>query len=326
MTEREVRMLGLLSRMHSAWTATSIARQVTFDATVIHKAVSAESILRYCLRANGWTSDYKKGNLTELQHVELLKEIKGYCEAWLRHEAKSFAENYLARALATVVLPVSSDNPLARSSSDDMFERMAVSNNCTVIWRPSQVIRVGSWFRYQSDRFFGRVKQFIREGIVAGVMGLLGPAPLSDDDLNGIDREVASQSSYLARFENDILTTPPQPISDEPVQGPRPISPEEFVARTASYGASVYGAAQRVTRASSVRAQVREERRILGDPVTEHCADCPEIAERGWQPIGTLPDIGTVQCKHRCLCHFEYRFTEGGPSFTRVRPGVYNPA
>ena len=327
MTEREVRMLGLLGRMHSAWTATSITRQVTFDAAVIHKAVSAESILRYCLRANGWTAAYKRGELSELQHIELLKDVKEYCEAWLKHEARKFASDYLARALVADVLPASSEPPLARSlPTDEFFERMGNTSGSMLVWQPDQAIRAGGWLRYQADRFFGRVRQFVREGIVAGVMGLLGPTPLSEDDLNGIDREVATQSGYLSRFENEVMVYPPEPISEEPRPGPRPMTPEEFVARTASYGASVYGSSQRVGRASSVRAQVREERRILGDPETEHCEDCPDLSAQGWQPVGTLPDIGTVQCKHRCLCHFEYRFYEDGPSFTRVRPGVYNPA
>lgn len=312
MTEREARMLGLISRMHSAWTATSITRQVTFGPSVVHKAVSAESILRYCLQQKGWTRDYKGGILTELQHIELLKDVMGYCESWLNHEAKAFAERYLVRALDSVVLPDSSEAPLARSYNEDGGES-------------GGVIRAEGWFKSQTSRFFGRIRQFIREGIVAGVMSLLGPAPLSDDDLAAVDREVEVQLGYLSRFENDVLTVPILPLSGEPIPGVRPITPEGFVARTSSYSTSVYGATQRVGRASSVRAQVRQERRVLGDPATEHCLDCPEIADRGWQTIGTLPDIGTVQCKHRCLCHFEYRFYEDGPLFTRVRPGVYQP-
>ena len=49
-----------------------------------------------------------------------------------------------------------------------------------------------------------------------------------------------------------------------------------------------------------------QERRILGI-VEKHCADCPGIAQRGWQPINTLPAIGDSACRSYCACHFEFR-------------------
>jgi hypothetical protein len=47
-----------------------------------------------------------------------------------------------------------------------------------------------------------------------------------------------------------------------------------------------------------------EERRVLG--VAEHCSDCIEWAGT-WAPLGTLPRIGSSQCRTNCKCHFEYR-------------------
>lgn len=51
----------------------------------------------------------------------------------------------------------------------------------------------------------------------------------------------------------------------------------------------------------------KEERRVLG--VNEkHCLDCPTFATLGWQPIGTLPEIGDKSaCNVYCKCKFEYR-------------------
>lgn len=71
------------------------------------------------------------------------------------------------------------------------------------------------------------------------------------------------------------------------------------------------------------------ERRVLGD--AHHCGDCPELADRGWQPYGTLPPIGATKCGPFCLCHFEYR-TIGGTTPTapgngpRPRPGLSSTA
>ncbi len=64
-----------------------------------------------------------------------------------------------------------------------------------------------------------------------------------------------------------------------------------------------------------------EERRVLG--VAEHChtvrtraesilgtstlEGCVELAEKGWQPIGSLPRIGQSPCRTNCRCHKEYR-------------------
>lgn len=48
-----------------------------------------------------------------------------------------------------------------------------------------------------------------------------------------------------------------------------------------------------------------EERRVLHP--AEHCPDCVAAANRGWQPIGTLPKIGESECRHNCKCTFEFR-------------------
>jgi hypothetical protein len=48
-----------------------------------------------------------------------------------------------------------------------------------------------------------------------------------------------------------------------------------------------------------------EERRVLG--VADHCPGCLEQAGLGWQPIGTLDEIGTEECGNNCRCEYEYR-------------------
>lgn len=49
-----------------------------------------------------------------------------------------------------------------------------------------------------------------------------------------------------------------------------------------------------------------EERRRLG--ASEHCADCVNYANQGWQPLGTLPVPGEAsRCNRRCRCNLERR-------------------
>src|SRR5208283_2136290 len=62
------------------------------------KASSAESILRHCLRALGFTKRWKQGKLTNRQVLKLLKEVRQYGRAWLRHEANEFVYSYLPEA------------------------------------------------------------------------------------------------------------------------------------------------------------------------------------------------------------------------------------
>lgn len=53
------------------------------------------------------------------------------------------------------------------------------------------------------------------------------------------------------------------------------------------------------------------ERRIL-EPGAKHCVDCLNASARGWQPLGTLPEIGESRCHVNCRCVFEYKVQEEG--------------
>lgn len=52
---------------------------------------------------------------------------------------------------------------------------------------------------------------------------------------------------------------------------------------------------------------------ILG-PTEDHCTgggSCLEVSDQGWQPVGTLPEVGTRLCLSNCLCHWQYRRFDG---------------
>lgn len=61
-----------------------------------------------------------------------------------------------------------------------------------------------------------------------------------------------------------------------------------------------------------------EERRVLGR--ADHCTSdddpsgelegCVELADLGWEKIGTLPRLGETPCRSNCYCHFDYRYKD----------------
>lgn len=77
-------------------------------------------------------------------------------------------------------------------------------------------------------------------------------------------------------------------------------------ARAALYAWSAWGTAQNAWRAVQ-SLYYDEERRVLGEVKTHHCHDCPSYAHLGWQPVGTLPEIGDSECEFFCRCWLEYR-------------------
>ncbi len=158
----------------------------------------------------------------------------------------------------------------------------------------------------------------------------------------------------------EIAAPRPAPFpSDVYIIGqPKPSSPAQIGARAELYGNAAWQSGQRLIRLRAHRA-VKEaydpddpdaidlvaeppgvilpypiagpphrklppfkfERRVLGHPKTHHCHDCPPLAEMGWVPIGTLPDIGDSECGGLCLCHFEYTDNPGAGGKAHPVPG-----
>lgn len=255
----------------------------------VPEATSAESILRLVLRKRGWAAAYRRGDLTDAQRVGLLSDVREYARARLRAEAESFARDHLGH------------------------EGRAIGD------------AVAGQFR----RFFGRVRGFVREAIVAGALAFSGPGGLDADDLEAAEAAARVQDGYLARFEEEVVGTPPMAIdpaktttqqagpdgaATEIMVASPGMTPGEFVARAESYGSSVYASAQNVARSKVGRSgSFDEERRVhLGHD--EACPVCDEATARGWQPIGSLPEIGDSYCRGNCHCFFEYRKGPGGAS------------
>lgn len=348
--------------------ATSSGRR--FSRLKTHKASSAEAILQHCLRRRGWTRQWRDGMLTGQQHLTLLRDVRQYGRAWLRHEAEGFFEAYGAKNVRGLI----ENRPMVEATglTDGTREEGSPWGTPGILRRSSEIRSLGSHLLSPLKRFFDRARSFVHELAIAGLQALKGNEPLSAAEVATIDQAAKVQADYLDRFQREVIANPPVVLIDPAdlqaqstiVQRP-PMSPGQFVARTEMYATSAHQAAQNTVRktlryrkgtAVDLVAEppggigdvvmVAEppggginvpiaypppapgpiaqnmERRILGDPPTAHCVSGPDssgeykesctlLAARGWQPMGTLPDIGDTPCGGRCYCHFEYRDENG---------------
>ncbi len=252
-----------------------------FASSRTHKASSAESILRHCLRQRGWTGAYARGALSGRQRLRLLESIRRYARAWLRHEAEAFFRQYgheVERGLTGAI---------AR--------------------------HVG--------RFFQRAKQFVHETILAGTLAFFDPTaePMTEDDMREVDNQAQEQARYFDRFHQEVASNPPLEIA-EPTPSPSALQPatvKQFVARAEQYGDAAWGAAQQVNRKRMIRGgQYTQEMRVHGKYVDDMCDTCRNAVEQGWVPIGTLPAIGDSECLGNCHCFFKYADADGNVATT----------
>lgn len=308
-TDREIRMLRILIS----------GRARRLSPYRIHKASSAESILRYCLRKTGFSKAWRKDELTGKQHLELLEAIREYGREWLRHDAEVFARNYLDY------------NHGRRGFPDRNSDRRS-----SWLHRGIDVFAVdralsGS-LRGHFSRFFGRAKQFVRELITAGAMAFSGPEPLTGEDMAEVDKQVQAQHQFFDKFHDELLQggePAPKPIS-EPGQivltPPPPMSPEQFIARVEQYGNSGFSAAQEIARSKAIRERIFTEERRVHAGTDEPCLTCQDQLAMNWQPIGSLLPIGASECRCHCHCSFRYRRPGDDREYIVPRRGEPIPA
>lgn len=153
----------------------------------------------------------------------------------------------------------------------------------------------------------------------AAVMAVGGEQNLTDEALTALEEREEFQFERLNEFRDEI--------------------PEDPAARTTSIGAraAMYAMAAAATFTNLQRMSVLKrlgeltsddgelgtdvgiiEQRVIHSHVP--CADCEMYAAMGWQPLGTLPELGDSICMSNCQCEFEYRF-EG-----RMRDEDFDPA
>ncbi len=282
----------------------------------IHKANSAEAILRHVLRQRGWTAIYGDGGLTGKRRLNLLEDVRQYSRMYLRHEAESFFDQY---GVEIDERGLDGSQRGISGISDPLLGREGFADSSRDQERAQQVGReivrgLASRAAGAIGRLFDRARGFLREVIVAGAMALKGDEPLTNAEIYALERLTRKQYEYLQKFEQEVSQNPPREIADlsslTVIVQPPPMTPGQFTARLEQYGNSVWGAGNSLNR-DRIRQvpNARRERRYLGH--ADHCEDCPPLAAQGWQPIGTLPDIGDTECGGQCHCHFEYQDDKG---------------
>ncbi len=271
-----------------------------------HKASSAESIVRHCLRQRGWTRAFRLGELSDEQHLDLLDDARQYGRAWLHHEAESLFRHYgHADEQRSVVV-----------SSDDLGSGVC-SGPYVLLEGVSRAL--GAAMARHVGRFFDRAKAFVRELTLAGAMLLHGAEPLTADEIRDADQMVQIQVAYLDRFQGEVIVRPPTAIAEQPTVGAglEPMSKAQFAARAEQYGGSCWGDGIEIGRRRLIRGGVyTEEMRKHGRIVDDMCPTCSEAVAKGWQPIGSLPRISESECRVACHCYFRYRDRDGNEATT----------
>jgi hypothetical protein len=124
------------------------------------------------------------------------------------------------------------------------------------------------------------------------LLGRGGEAMLTDDDYDQITDRVRNEFKYLKQFAQAIRDGK---LSDAQIQ-----------ARIQLYIGATDQTRKLAERQGHVESDYNEERRILAE--VKHCPSCIGHAAKGWQPIGTLPTIGSdCECQSNCKCAFEYQ-------------------
>lgn len=84
-----------------------------------------------------------------------------------------------------------------------------------------------------------------------------------------------------------------------------------LIVRAGMYANAAWTTYQENVRIMAAENGYRQERRVL-NPAAQHCEDCIEEADRGWQPIGELRPIGDSKCIVNCACRFEFKTQVAG--------------
>jgi hypothetical protein len=109
-------------------------------------------------------------------------------------------------------------------------------------------------------------------------------------------QRIKSESEYLRGFERDIANG-------------KAGSGAQILARAQLYANALHGTYEGAVIAREKTAGATRVLRVLGEPKTEHCSDCPGLA--GEYDIDKVPQIGDSECQSACNCYFESVEAEG---------------
>lgn len=135
--------------------------------------------------------------------------------------------------------------------------------------------------------------------VAAGIAAHGGRPQMAPADWGTIGNRLRAEYGYLRTFAEQIAD------GRQPLDG-------RLVARARQYGQSARATYEAIRlRDDRVRGMTVERNILAG---RDHCSQCPELTARGWVPIGSLPRIGSRQCRGNDRCRIERRRVAPQPS------------
>jgi hypothetical protein len=127
--------------------------------------------------------------------------------------------------------------------------------------------------------------------VTVAAIGRGGRSAMDYSDFGRIGARLRSEYKYLDGFAQEIKSGT--------------LSPSYIRARAQLYADGVKVALWDGRRAAKIEAGMTLEKRVLHP--AEHCTDCMNYADQGWQPIGTFPPPGLgSECLHHCRCTMDF--------------------
>src|SRR5262245_28795338 len=125
--------------------------------------------------------------------------------------------------------------------------------------------------------------------VAAAALAVGGWENITSDIERMVNERIRTQMEFFQGFR-DVVSDVPRDERDNP----------RDIHRAGMYGSSVNGTFAQANRDywSSIGAD--EEINILGVVLKSHCSECPELSDREWVPIGTLPLVGERECFANC--------------------------
>jgi hypothetical protein len=116
---------------------------------------------------------------------------------------------------------------------------------------------------------------------------------MTNADWSYAQQQIEKQFAFLDKFAKDIIDNPEKWMNGR------------LDNRMRLYQESAYSAYQNSLTREAKLGGMDEELWVNG--IADHCFGCLEQAGLGWQPIGTLPEIGSQECSSNCHCSKDYR-------------------
>ena len=182
-----------------------------------------------------------------------------------------------------------------RNALESVMESSAVNMNNLSQQLLGSEISLAQWQR-------GMMQEIKLSHTAAAASAQGGWAQMTPSDWGFAGQRIRTQYDYLNNFANQIAS------GEQALNG-------QVIFRSDLYGQAARGTYEAQRQRLEVSNGMEEERRIL-EKDGANCAGCLYQAELGWQPIGTLSDIGSEDCYANCRCEKEYRRVENGELVT----------